>query len=88
MAIGLYFLEDMLDFSVWADDEGGPGDAHDLLAIHILLLQNAVGNAHFLVGVGQESEGERFFVSEFSLRAGSIWGDAKQHGARLLNLSI
>ena len=88
MGVGLYLFEDVLDLAVGADDERGSGDTHHLLAVHVLFLQNAEGDGGFFIGIGQESEGQGLFVSEFSLRRGLIRGYAKQHGAGLLNLFI
>ena len=88
MAVRLDFLKDMRDFAVLADDEGGSGDAHDFLPVHVFFLQNAVSDGNFPVCVGQQSERQLFLIGELSLGAGSIWGDAKQHGAGLLNLFI
>ena len=34
-----------------ADDERGPGDAHDFLAVHVLFPQNAESDGDFLVGI-------------------------------------
>src|SRR5215469_868866 len=88
VAVGLYLFEDVLDFTVPCDDERGAGDAHDLLAVHVLFLQNTVGLGDLFVGVGKQGEGQTLFVGKFSLPAGGVGGDAKQHGAGLLNLCI
>ncbi len=88
MTVGLYFLEDVLDLALWADHESGPGNAHHLLAVHVLLDQYAIGYGDLLVGISEQCKGQTLLVGEFSLRRRSIWGYAKQHGARLLNLSI
>jgi len=86
--VWLYLFEDVLDLAVGADYERGSGDAHHLFAVHVLFLQNAEGDGDFFVGIGQQGERQGFFVSEFFLRRGLIWGYAKQHGAGLLNLFI
>jgi len=86
--VGLYLFEDVLDLTVGADDEGGTGDAHHLLAVHVLFLQDAEGDGDFFFGIGQQSERQGFLVSEFFLRRGLIRGYAKQHGTGLLNLFI
>ena len=88
MGVGLYLFEDVLDLAVGADDERGAGNAHHLLAIHVLFLQNAEGDGDFFVGIGQQGERQGFLVGEFSLCRGLIRGYAKQHGAGLLNLFI
>ena len=88
MPFGLNFLENMLDLAVWADDEGRAGDPHYLLPVHVLLLQDAVGDRHFFVDIGQQGEGQALLVCELFLSSRLIRRYAKQHGARLLNLSI
>src|SRR5215469_15126721 len=88
MSVWLDLLENMLDFSVRPDDEGCAGDTHHLLAIHVLLFQNSKGDSDLLVGISQQREGQLLVFLEFLLRFGSIRRDAKQHGARLLNLFI
>ena len=74
--------------AVRADDERCSRDPHHFLAVHVLLFQNIVGDGHFPLRVGQQSEGQAFLIGKLSLGSGSIWGYAKQHGARLLNLFI
>jgi len=88
VAVGLYFFEDVLNFAVRAENERGACDPEHFLAVHVLFLQNPIGNGRFSFGVGQEGERQAFLIGEFSLGAGGIWGDAKQHGAGLLNLFI
>ena len=41
VAFGFYLGENVLDFSVGPDDEGGADDAHHFLAVHIFFLENA-----------------------------------------------
>ena len=76
VAVGLYVLEDVGDLAVRADEEGGPGDAHHLFAIHVLLLDDAelVGNG--LVLVGEEGVGQLVLVLELLLGGGCVGGDA------------
>src|SRR5450755_5044292 len=88
VSFGFHFFEDVLDFAVGADDKGGPGYAPDFLAVHILFLHHAEGFGDFLVGVGEQGEGECEFVLEFLLRFGRVGGDAEQHGAGLLHLLV
>ena len=88
MAIGLYLFEDMLDFTAPSDNERGAGDAHDLLAVHVLFLQNAKGLRDLPVNVGEQGERQTLLIGKFSLPIGGVGGDAKQHGAGLLNLFI
>ena len=49
---GLYLFEDVLDLAVGADDERGTGDAHHLLAVHVLFLQDTEGDGDFFFGIG------------------------------------
>ena len=88
MALGLHIFEDVSNLSVGADDEGGPRNAHHLFAIHVFFLQNAEGLGDFLVGVGQQREWEVIVVGKSLLCFGRIRGDAKQHRAGLLNLTV
>jgi hypothetical protein len=67
MAFGFYFGENVLDFAIGADDEGGSGDAHDFLAVHVFLLDDAVSFGDFLVGVGQEGKGKLELILKFLL---------------------
>ena len=88
MAVGLDLFEDVLDLAVGANDEGGPGNAPDFLAIHVLFLHDAEGLGDFLVGVGEEAEGQVLAFFEFLLGFGRVGRDAEQHGTGLLNLSV
>ena len=88
MPLGLHAVEDVLDFAVGTDDESGPGDPHDLAAVHILLFHHAEFFGNLLVRVGEQGKGEAEFVTEFLLRAGGVGGNAKQHGAGFLNLLV
>jgi hypothetical protein len=53
VALGLYFGKDVLNFAIRADNESGAGDTHYFLAIHIFLLNNAVGLGDFFVGISE-----------------------------------
>ena len=88
VAFGFYFGEDVLDFAVRSDDEGGAGDTHHFFAVHIFLLEDAVGFGDFLVGVGEQGKGKLELILKFLLRFGCVGGDSEKHGAGLLNLSV
>ena len=88
MPLRLHFRENVLDLAIRADDERGAGNSHDLLPVHVFFLQDAIGDRHLLVDVGQQGERQALFFCEFFLGRGLIRGYPKQHGARLLNLSI
>ncbi len=88
MAFGLDLLEDVLNLSVGADHECGPGDAHHFSPIHVLLAQDAEGDGDLLVGIGQQREGKIVLLRKFFLRTGRVGRDAKQRGAGFLNLFI
>src|SRR5208283_3638339 len=88
MAVRLHFFEDVLNLAVGSDDESGAGHAPDLFAVHVLLLHDSEGLGYLLVGVGQQGEGKAFLLGELFLRFWSIRGDAEQHGAGFLNLSV
>ena len=88
MAVGIDLFENVLNFALGANDERGPRDAPDLLAVHVFLFHHAEGFGDFLVGVGQQSEREVVLLGKTLLRLGRVGGDAKQHGAGFLNLFI
>ena len=88
MAVRLHVFEDVLDFAIGPDHEGSPGNAHYLFAIHVLFFHHAKGIGDLLFGVGEQREGQILLFLEFLLRFWRIRGYAKQHDARLLNLSI
>jgi hypothetical protein len=88
VAVGLDLFEDVLDFSLRANDEGCAGDAHHFFAVHVLFLQNTIGYGDLLFGIGQQGKRQFLLVGEFFLGRRSIRGYAKQHGAGLLNLFI
>ena len=88
MVVGLYLFKNVLDFAVGADDERRPGDPHDLLPVHVLFFHDTKGVRDLLFGVSEQREGQILLFLEFLLRFWGVWGYAKQHGARLLNLFI
>ena len=88
MVVGFDLFEDVLDFAVGANDERGPGYSHDLLAIHVLFFHDAEGICDLLFGIGEQGKGQILLFLKFLLCFWGIRGYAKQHGARLLNLSI
>ena len=88
MSLRLHFLENVLDFSIWPNNERRPRHAHHLLAIHVLFLHHSEGLGNFLLGVSEEGEGQVLFFLKFLLRFWRVGRDAKQHGAGLLNLFI
>src|ERR1700722_227543 len=88
MALGLYFLEDVLDLAIWTDHERGSRHTPDLLAIHVLLLHYAERIGDVLVSIGEEREGEAELVSKLFLIFRRVRGYAEQHGAGFLNLLI
>ena len=77
VAFRLHLGKDVLDLAVWPDDERGPDDAHDFLAVHVLFLQHAEGVGDFLVGIGQQREGQLEFLLKLLLRLGRVGLDAK-----------
>jgi hypothetical protein len=88
MAFGFYFGKDVLNRAVGSDDESGAGDAHDFLAIHVFLLDNAVGFGNLLVGVSEEGKWKLEFILKFLLGFGRIGRDAEENGAGFLNLAV
>jgi hypothetical protein len=77
VAVGFYVLEDVTDLAVGADKEGGTGDALHLLAIHVLLFDDAEVVGHCLILVGQERVGQFVLVLKFFLGGGRVGGDAE-----------
>ena len=67
MTFGLHSLEDVLNLALWANHEGSSGYAPDLLSIHVLFFHYAEGLGHFLIGIGQQGEGQILFFLEFSI---------------------
>ena len=67
VAIGLHVFEDVGDFAVGADEEGGTGDALHLLAIHVLFFNHAELVGDFFVLVGQERVRQLVLVLELLL---------------------
>ena len=67
MARGFDVGEDFLNFALLVNKESRAGDPHYPLAIHILLLHDAVGFADFLVRVSQQDKRQIEFGLEFGL---------------------
>jgi len=57
MAFRLDFGKDVQDFAVWSNDERGPDDTHDFLAVHVLFLHHAKRVCDFFIGIRQQGEG-------------------------------
>ncbi len=57
MPVRLHVFEDVLDLAVGTDYERSPGNAHHLLAIHVLFFHHAEGIGDLLFGVGKQSKG-------------------------------
>lgn len=72
VAFRLHLWEDVLDFAIRTDDEGGASDAHDFFAIHIFLLDNAVGFSDFFVGIGEEGKWQLELLPKFLLGFGCV----------------
>ena len=77
VAVGLHVLEDVGDFAVGADEEGGTGDALHLLAVHVLLFDHAELVGDGLIFVGQERVRQLVLVLELLLGGRCIGGDAE-----------
>src|SRR6185369_7904298 len=80
VALGFHLVVDLLDPAIGAYDEGGALDAHHLLAVHVLLLPDAVGLGGGLVFVGKEGEGEVILRLEFRLGGGLVGGYPEDGG--------
>src|SRR5882724_8390017 len=88
VSFGLYFVEDVLDLPIRADDESGARHSHHLLPVHVFLLDHVIGATHFLLGIAQQRERQAVLFLEFLLRFRRIRRDTQQHGAGILHLSI
>ena len=88
MAFGLHLGKDVLNLAVVADDESGPGNAHDFLSVHILLLPDSKGLGGFLVGIGEQGEGKAVLVLEFLLCLRRVGRNSEDDRAGFLNLLV
>ena len=69
----------MQQVPVGADQERGPLDAHDLLAVHVLFLQHAKLIADFLVYISKERVRQVVLGAEFGLGRGRVAADAEHN---------
>lgn len=88
MSLGIDLAELCLQLAIAIDDEGGPLDLDDGLAVH-----GAVAHYVELLGyeklrVGEERVWQRELLCEFLLLAWRVAGDAEQGGARGFELRI
>src|SRR5438270_2690865 len=86
MTVWLHLGKNLCNLSVWADQKRGPFNAHHLLAIHILFLDNAKGIANGLITVGDQVIGQVILLFELLLGGWLISGDAEHHGPGFLYL--
>src|SRR5277367_2447679 len=86
VAFGLYFGEDAEEALVGADEEGGPLDADDFLAVHVLFLEHIKLFADFFVYICKEWIRQVILFLEFLLRPGRVAGDAENDGSGSLEL--
>ncbi len=76
MALGLHFGENIGDFSVGADHERGPLDAHVLAAVHALLFPDAVGFRDGVIRICNECVRQAVLRGESGLSLARIRRDA------------
>ena len=88
MAFRLHVVEYVTHSTVGANNEGRAGDPFDLLAVHVLFLDNAKFVADFLIGVAQKGVGQIIFSLKFLLGFWIIGRDAQDRGAGALKLLI
>src|ERR1700728_4753410 len=85
VALGLHFVEDVFDIPIRPNDKRGPGHAHHFLAVHVLLLDDAVRIGNFLVGITQERKWQVEFIFKFLECFGFIGRNPKNHRATLFS---
>ena len=88
VAVGLDLVEDVGDLAVGADEECSTLDAHDLLPVHVLFLDDAEGVADLLVGIGEQGVGQVVLFLEFLLGARFVGGDTEYDEAGFLQFCI
>jgi hypothetical protein len=88
VALGFYFLENVYDFPVGANQEGGSGNSHHRLAIHVFLFHHVVGGTDCLVGVGEQGIRELVFFLEFLLLCRRIGGNTEDYRSGLLDFFV
>jgi hypothetical protein len=86
VAFGLDLVELMDEPLVGTDDVGRAFDSGDLLAVHVLFLDDAKAVADGLVRVGEERVGQVVFFLELLLRFDGVPGDAEDDDTSLLKL--
>src|SRR5271163_4057722 len=86
VAFGLDLWEDLEEGLVGADEEGGPLDADDFLAVHVLFLEHIKLFADFFVYICKEWIGQVILFLEFLLSFGRVAGDAENNGSGGLEL--
>ena len=79
VAVRLHVLEDVRNLALGSDQEGSTGDAHHLLAVHVLLLDDAELVGDRLLLVGEERVRQFVLILEFLLGGRRVGRDAK-HG--------
>ena len=73
------------DPALFVDHEVAPDDAHVLLAVHRLLLPDAVPLGDGVVGVGQEREGQLPLFLELRVARLAVRTDAEHHRPHFLD---
>src|SRR5258707_15800067 len=65
MPLGFDFRKNLRDAAVFSDDERGALDAHDLLAVHVLLFVNTVSLGRGFIDVAEQGERQIELLLEF-----------------------
>jgi len=84
VAVRLHVLEDVRYFAVRADQESGAGDTHDLLAVHVLFLEDAKLLRDLFLVVGQQGIRQLFFFFKLLLGGWFVGRNAQDNEAGLL----
>jgi hypothetical protein len=86
MPFRLHFGEDLCDFAVLIDQERGPLDSDRLLAVHILLFEDAERFTHFFVFIGEERVRKAIFIFEVLEGFDRVFRNAQHDRAGTLQL--
>lgn len=88
VTLGLDLGEHVRDPTLRINEERGAFDAHNLLAIHVLLFDHIEGLSHLLVRVGEQRERQVILLLKLLQRCGLIGRNAQNYRAGFLYLAV